>query len=438
MIKALIPEDIPSQNKGEAALFFGLRESLRPYGAVSLAVFSTNKELDEENYKDWASVIDASGTIPAHILDGQATSAEKICNYLIFVGKHALYGCLWMIFRDRAAKIMTGKVWHSYSEADVILMGHDSFYAPVYHGVLALLFKLMNKPSVIYAGTIKRRTEGPHSLKSRLVKALMVFTLRAIPLITLREALSLEHLRELGLERGGPDIRVYPDLAFLLPMVSQREASKILEAESCSHEAPIIGMAISQRKLDFAFPGQVLSNRSERALGAIVELVDYLANTLGATIVFIPHSIGPSSVLDDRITANMIRNRSRCKERLHVLNGEYTPQQLKGIASLLDMTIGTRLHFTIDAVCSGIPSILITHNGDFRCHGIVGHMLGMSKYVYNIDDIEADSLTGLAVNLWENRESVTEYLRKKVSDIRGDVYNHGEAVIKLVSRRNGA
>lgn len=39
MIKILIPEDIPSDNKGEAALFFGMVESLKEIGPHQITLF---------------------------------------------------------------------------------------------------------------------------------------------------------------------------------------------------------------------------------------------------------------------------------------------------------------------------------------------------------------------------------------------------------------
>ena len=434
MIKVLIPEDIPSHNKGEAALFHGLKESLRPYGEFSLTLFTTNPELDLENYKKDAAIVDARSVTPAHMLDGQAGKARKALNYTVFIGKHALFAGLWKLLGERAVRLMKGPVWTAYSKADLILMSHDSFYTPLYHGIQALVFKTMGKPAIIYAATVKPASRDRRGLKSRLLDIFVAFSSRRLSSITLREDLSLTYLRELGLGNGGVPIRVHPDLAFLLPPISGAEASDILSQERVPESRPLIGMAISQRKLDFAFPGQAMADRRERALAPITELTDYLAGELGATIVFVPHSIGPTPVLDDRIVADMIREKSRYKNRLHVLRREYTPSQLKGLAALLDMTVGTRLHFAIDAICSGVPSLLITHDGDLRCHGIIGNMLGLSEYVYNIDAIDAVSLKETVQRLWENREPVRGHIEECIGEIKKETYRHGENAVAVYRR----
>ncbi|MCK9294122.1 MAG: polysaccharide pyruvyl transferase family protein [Desulfobulbaceae bacterium] len=431
MIKLLIPEDFPSQNKGEASLFYGLKESLRPYGNANITLFSLHPEIDRVNYAGEATVIDARGITPAHILDGQGGKFTKTFNYLNFIAKHLLFGVLYTFVGKNAARIMSNPVWQAYSEAELILMSHDSFYTPFYNGTQALLFKLMGKPTVIYAATIKRGEEKAN-LKTRIIDAWVAFTSKQLTLITLREDLSKAYLTEIGVTEKDLPIKVFPDLAFIVPPVSKDEAWELLRKERVPEGRPLIGMAISQRKLDFAFPGHDIPDRRNRALAPLVELTDFITGELDAVVVFIPHSIGPTQILDDRITADMIREKSRNPEKILIIRNEYSSQQLKGMAACLDMTVGTRLHFTIDAVCSSVPSLLITHDGDLRCHGIIGSMLGMQNYIYNIDSIDADSLIKMAADLWEKRAEVSSHLTGVMDGIKKDTYRHGEEAMALV------
>jgi polysaccharide pyruvyl transferase WcaK-like protein len=431
MIKLVIPEDIPSQNKGEAALFYGLKESLRPYGNVEVTIFSLHPEIDRVNYAGEATVIDARGVTPAHMLDGQGGKFFKMFNYLNFIAKHLFFGILYKFVGKKAARFMASPVWQAYSEADLILLSHDSFYTPFYHGPQALLFRFMGKPAAIYAATVKRGGDKA-SLKTRIIDAWVAFTSKQLTLITLREEMSKAYLNEIGVTEKDVPIKVYPDLAFIVPPVSKDEAWELLRKEGVPEGRTLIGMAMSQRKLDFAFPGQQMPNRRERALAPIIELTDYLIEKLDATIVFIPHSIGPTEILDDRITADLIREKSRHPERILIIRNEYSSRQLKGMASCLDMTVGTRLHFTIDAVSSSVPSLLITHDGDLRCHGIIGRMLGMEEYVYNIDTIDSGSLIRMAGDLWVKREETRTYLTGIMEGIKKETYRHGEETLALV------
>ncbi len=429
MIKILIPEDIPSHNKGESALFYGLKESLRPYGDVELTLFSIHPEIDRINYRGEATVVDARGVTPAHMLDGQGGRLTKLFNYIKFVVKHLLFGLLYRLLDDKAGTIITSPVWQAYMSADLVLMSHDSFYTPFYHGTQALLFKFMGKPAVIYAATIKRGTKNKHSLKNRIIDAWVAFTSRQLSLISLREELSKAYLREIGVTEMAVPLRVHADLAFIVPPITKDKAWELFKQEAVPEGRILVGMAVSQRKLDFAFPGQDIPDRRDRALELIITLADFITETLDAIVVFIPHSIGPTPILDDRITADMIREKSKSPEKIVIIRNEYSSGELKGMAACLDMTIGSRLHFTIDAVCSSVPSLLITHDGDLRCHGIIGGMLGMEKYLYNIDNIDADSLIEVASELWNKRDEVSAHLSGIMGGVKKDTYRHSEAAI---------
>lgn len=434
MTNILIPEDIPSHNKGESALFYGLKESLISFEHVNLTIFSLNPDMDCRNYAGEATVIDARGITPAHMLDAQGGKLAKIFYYFKFIGKHMLFGLLYKCLGSKVATFLPGAVWNAYVNADLVLMSHDSFYTPLYHGTQALLLRLMRKPAMIYAATIKRKDKGKISIKARLLDYWTAYTCKKLTGITLRETFSKSYLLDIGMTDLDPPIAVYPDLAFIMPLIAKEKAQNLLRLEGIPENRTLLGMAVSQRKLDFAFPGQKIPNRPTKALASIIEATNYMVDELDANIVFIPHSIGPTSVLDDRITADMIRDKCRRPDRIYIIRNEYSSQQLKGMAACLDMTIGTRLHFSIDAVCSGVPSLLITHDGDIRCHGIMGKMLGMQDYVYNIDYIEAASLIKAIASLWKNREAVRKHLTELIPKIKNKTYRHGEMASALVKQ----
>ena len=322
MTKILVPEDIPSHNKGEAALFYGLKESLKPYGGTDLTLFSLHPDIDRRNYSGEAAIVDARGVTPAHVLDGQGGKITKTFNYLKFMGKHLLFGLLYKCFGVGAANCMPGQVWKAYAEADLILMSHDSFYAPLYHGTQALLFRLMRKPAVIYAATVKRKGSDKTSLKARLMDAWSAYTLRKLTGISLREDYSKAYLDEIGVTDRALPVAVHPDLAFIVAPSDKEAALNLLRREGVPENPPLIGMAVSQRKLDFAFPDQKIPDRHNQALAPIIEAVNYLTDIMDATVVFIPHSIGPTAILDDRITADRIRDRhdSRTKSLSFAMN----------------------------------------------------------------------------------------------------------------------
>ncbi len=428
-MKILVPEEIPSHNKGEMALMLGLIESFRPLGNHQFRMFSPNPELDQINYAGLVGVVDARGVIPKHMLDGQWSRAAKISSYAKFVLKHLTFALLYMVLGSSACRLMRRELWQSYLWADILLVAHDSSFNTTYHCTLALFAKAIRRPCIIYAATIKPPHRNQRTLKNRCIDRFLCFCLKCVDLISLRESMSLDYLEGLGMDSRCVPTEVLPDLAFLSPSSPASEIDEIAKREKIPRNDVLIGMAISRRKLDFAFPGQrdlTREDRHEKALGHIIRLVDYLTEKLEAWVVFIPHSIGPTPVLDDRRMAATIRDRAKDSSKILIIGNEYGAAQLKGLAGLMNMTISTRLHFTIDSVCMRVPSLLITHNGDIRCHGIIGVMFDQHEYVYNIDNIESETLIGSARCLWENRQVLSKDLSEKVSKIRQQTYKHGE------------
>jgi len=429
MIKILVPEDIPSTNKGEAALFFGMKETLRALIPCEISLFSQNPTEDKQHYEDEARIIDSRGITPAHILDGRGTKAYKLWNYCVFLMKHATFLLLYRLMGKGATRIMKRDVWRSYVESDIILMSHDSFFALFYHAPLLIFFRKLNKVSALYAATILPPDPRATPIVAAVRKWFAKYALSKASLITLREELSYRYVKPLLSEgKQVPPIEVYPDLAFLLKPGDEFDLKK----ENLPEGKVLVGMAISQRKLEFAFPEMSsIEDRREKALDSIVNLVDYITRELDGIVVFVPHSIGPTKKLDDRVTAQWILEKASQKEKIIIIRNEYNPMELKAMASYFDMTIGTRLHFTIDATSTYVPSMLITHKEDFRCHGIVGKMLGQGRYLYNIESIDHRTLITMAQELWSNRVAIRKELGDRVSVLKHDTLKHGERLKEI-------
>jgi polysaccharide pyruvyl transferase WcaK-like protein len=425
MIKVLLPEDYPSHNKGEAALLHGVIESLKHLGAVHVSLFSMNPMDDSTSYARYARVIDTTGITPGHMLDRSGTKTEKLMNYIKFWIKHLMFMALYVLLGDRTANLMRHPVWKAYLDTDIVLLSHDNCYAPLYHGPLTIMFKLLKKPVAIYGGTIMPRYSSPNRLLRKTKDSINAFILNRVGMITLREEHSSAYLKRLSLKAKRIPVRCYPDLAFLLRPVEEEEVDAILRKEGIPQDRPIIGMAISQRMLDMAYPGRIYQERLERSIDAIVKVVDYVNIELAANILFMPHSIGPSQVLDDRIPADWCRARARHKENIFVLRSNYSAPQLKGLAAKLHMTLGTRLHFTIDAVSQGVPSLLITNKDDIRCHGIVGEMLGLKEYLYNIEEIESGTLIAIVQHMWKYNDKLRQELSARIPELESLTYQHG-------------
>jgi len=426
-VRILISEDIPAKNKGEAALFYGLVESLDCIEDKEISLLTTDPEDDQKYYGQLATVVDARGIIPAHIVSSQASGLQKLMNYINFFLKQLLFVALYKIVGKASLKIFRRPIWKAYIDTDVAIMGHDSFWSPLYHSTMMFVMSALNKPCFIYAGSLTPSNPDRSKLYRKIAEFISRKTLQKAKLITLRERISERMLRDIGLSEKEAKIEIYPDLAFLVPPSNDERVSELLSAEGISPEDKLVGMAFNRRTIRRAYP--LLGDddaRITQAIKDISSLAQFITDKYQAKILFIPHSIGPTTNLDDRIIARRIIEGMDNPENAVSLEKDYWSHELKGIASKLTLAVGSRLHFCIDALSTEVPALFVTYKKDIRGHGIIGDMMDRKDYLYDIDDMKnADDLISTVDAIWNRREEITKDLNEQLPGLRRDTKNHG-------------
>ncbi len=429
-VKILIAEDIPAHNKGEAALFLGMIESLKSLPNKEIGLLSTNPLSDAKEYSEWASIIDARGVIPEHIVSGQGRTLAKLLNYSIFILKHMFFLIGYFFLRGRIFSLFTSTVWREYVNSDIIIMGHDSFWTPIYHTTLLLMFKALNKTTAIYAGSLNPANLDSSGVKKRLSEFISLLGINAASSVTLREEISLSKVKKIGVKNVAR-IGVYPDLAFLVSPVDDATIDEIFHREGLKLDGDYVGMAFNRRTLRHASAGNNTDESVEHACKSIAEIADKVVADYDAEIVFVPHSIGPTPNLDDRILADKIIGYMVNKKSAVNIVNEYSPMEIKGIASRLFFAFGSRLHFCIDAISMAVPTLFLTYEKDIRGHGIIQKMLKKEDYVFDIDNLESTQLLGAVFDLMSRKEEITAHLKNILPELRKATYCHGEQLARI-------
>ena len=342
-----------------------------------------------------------------------------------------LFRCgLWAILRKFGLNVnrsFCGKELREYYDADIVLnTGGDvlteDFGFPFSHFVNLLFAILLDKPVVICAESL-----GPY--KKRWTKIIAKFVFNRTELITLREERSLKHLQEIGVNK--PSIYVTADVAFMLEPASDERIKEILTKEGFDESMPHIGISVSKVISNFGFPE--LKNREDKYneyVKLMSEVIDCLVDTLNATIVFVPHVIGPGDDNDDRTVADDICKLIKNKDKLISIKNEYTPEELKGIIGQCDLFIGARMHATIASTSMLVPTVATAYSD--KMHGIIGKMLGYEAYVLDIRDLSYDRLISKMDDAWENREEIKKDLEMKIPEIKEKAMLNGKLIKEVV------
>lgn len=424
--KIFIPEMIPSYNKGEAAIFWGIVETLSIGGApVEIILVSKNPEYDRKSYDKHAKIITES-LLPISI-DGKF---KKLLHFLKNAVTHLFFLFGYYLLGTQVTKLFPGPLWNAYIESDAVILGHDNAYSK-FHNFLILFCRLLKKPVAIYGASIL-----PYNYKGFFTRIFTRYCINSANLITTREGHSAAFLKEIGVSESL--IKITADKAFLLKPDSPSRGIEILHREGVNIEhRPIIGFTVVKDSGVFRYGLRKIANPEEKYrfhVETIATVVDQIVQKYKAQVIFIPHAIGPRVHNDDRNVARDVLKLVQNKEYVIVMDGDYRVDELKSVLGHLDFLVGERIHSVIGAACMGVPFIAISYPEDYRTYGIIGDMLGQKRWLYNIEELSAEGLLEKFSSAWEERVSTREDLYSRLPGMQERAMRNGMLFFEMLKK----
>ena len=437
MVKIFIAENVPSLNKGEMTILEGMLESFKTLGKVEVTMLSDLPQIDQLRYGTKVKIIDVKKALH---LSGELSRYNKVFRIfasLLFISQHLLFLILYKISKSRALKLMKSEIWEEYVESDVIIIGHNGTFGiggglgnPIffYHFFLPFFAKMLDKPIVLYGGSI-----GQFRRLRWFLERGAKFALSKIDLITLREDVSYQNLRDMGVKND----RVFAisDLAFLLRPVPSDQAKEIMMQEDIEEtNKPLIGITVTRDIASKAF--SYLNNSASsyhKHIKMLAQVIDNLTSRLDATVIFIPHCIGFAKELDDRIVATDIFQMVKNKNRVKVITNEYAADELKGLIGQFDLFIGERIHSVVNAMSMCVPSIAMSYSTDQRL-GII-KMVGQENAICYVEGLDANTLISKIDEIWSEREKIKSELKSKIEIIKERAMLNGKLLKELLESR---
>lgn len=301
-----------------------------------------------------------------------------------------------------------------YLDADVIInsggdqtSGERGFGVSVFLNIIYAI--LLNKPTVLYGESLGY-FENPLSNWC----AAQVF--QRVDLILLRENISLEYLKKNNISK--PKICVTADPAFNLQPTEPSIVDEVLFKENIK--------IMPSEELIGINPSGLISqiSNSDDYLLTTVKFINKIISSPGVNVLLIPHVFSEND--DDRECIKEIIKRMPNKSQIYTIDHEYSPQVLKGIIGKCDIFIGGRMHATIASTSMLIPTIGVAYS--HKMHGIIGQMLGMDKYIVNIEDYSYENLSILFDEIKANKMSVKKELEVKIPLIQKLADSNGQMI----------
>jgi len=403
MIKVLVPEDVPSLNKGEEAILRGIQFTIQQLGEAELVLFSSHADIDQKRYSD-VRIVDACNT--GHL----PNSVLSLLRLVIFIFRAFINRMKGSLNSSAPKNLFDYYLW-----ADLIILGHDDTLVgprfPIRIIRDVLVARTLRKPVIVFGGSFVLP-------RGKLSKHMAKWAFQHMDAILLRDPFSLQQMKELGVVHN--KVYLTADAAFLLKPISDQQWSPALRQIVETRPKPMIGMTLVRGSsvfdhayLQTDFDGDTKA-KDERHVRMMALVADRVIEATGATLIFIPHCIGPTEHLDDRNVTSAVYNLMKNKSKAVQIKEDLSAADLKGFIGKLEMMVGERTHSIIQAVSMGVPSLAISFPGDNRTYGIIGDMLGQDRWLYNIERLDVDTLSESILALWMDRKLVAQDLNERL------------------------
>ena len=150
-----------------------------------------------------------------------------------------------------------------------------------------------------------------------------------------------------------------------------------------------------------------------RLITIFAQVADHLADHQTAQIIFIPmRSIGSAMDpgQDDDSVSREIINLMRNKERAYLLQGDYSPDELKAVFGEMNLVISMRMHALIMASMMGVPVIGLNISPKFTPFF---QMIRQESYLIDVKHVDFHLLLSTIEAALSNREQIADGLRSR-------------------------
>ena len=304
-------------------------------------------------------------------------------------------------------------------DSDIIVsVGAERINDNIYKAILFYLFQYwlirkMRKKMIFFPQTI-----GP--LYFNFSKFLIKKCLNNQTLIMVRDEFSRNNLFKLGIEKN---VEFVPDVSLLQENIPHQEAQRILSKELPIEivKSEFLGVSVLKWKY-FKMRKDNFSKYKEQ----LADFFDWVIDNFGINIVsFSTNFLNFKGTQNDVAVGLEIKTLMRNKKHFFVLEKFYNPKELKGIISLSEIFVSTRMHVTIFSTSSFIPTISINYQP--KCREYM-KLLGLEDFSIDIDDLDTDILKQILSNLWEEKYRIRETLKTKIPQLQEKVLRIPEII----------
>ncbi len=261
-----------------------------------------------------------------------------------------------------------------------------------------------------------------------LNRKVATWTLNQASYITLREPLSTNVLRELGVKTP---YKVTADWAILLQPIGDTNARDLLRRESVPLHRRLFGMNL--RDIRAINPEGQPDRLCTPYFEDMRQLVERTIREMDAELLIFSMNQPPASndlAFADSLIATLPET---VRRHVHVLRGDYAPSQLKGMIGQVQAFIGTRLHPSIFAVSMCIPTLTI--HDHLKVRGFMS-LAGMIKWHLPANGFAIDQALQKLQMLYQRRGAISLHLADQRHDLAQRAAANLQPIEEIAKRTN--
>ncbi len=275
-------------------------------------------------------------------------------------------------------------IYAAIKRADAVIIGGGGLFQDIYNFYpipfftsLALLARLLDKPSVLYCVGI-----GP--LKTYLGRKLCRLAMDSVKVISVRDEESIILLRKIGVRKK---IHLSADPAFSLSPVQTDRVENLISTYGFHAGGPDIGVCV-----------QNLLYWRGRVKTTLAEILDSLVEKTGARIFFIPFGVYRNTWIRqyasetvDIMAAKELMARMKAKSYL-IDTGSLNPPEISALIENLSLMISMRLHGLILALAVKTPVIALTYKREMKIRNLMKR-IGKEENLFEVSSLDAGQVS---------------------------------------------
>ena len=248
--------------------------------------------------------------------------------------------------------------------------------------------------------------------------------------VAVRDPLSFDQVQTMN---PGARIGLTADWAWLLPAADRQTALSLLAGEGLPANGKL-RVGVNLRSRHAIGPDGKWAGAADSAGRALLDCLSALVERLDAEVVVFSMNGPPAS--DDLAYARELVSgiEPKYKGRFHLLEGEHHPSKIKAMVAMMDLFIGTRLHPSLFAVSTGVPTVTVHDQGKVR--GFM-QQLGLEDWHLPTSGLEPEKLEQLVLDLHARGEDISAQLKSLIPEMEKAAKINLEWVSAVLTEHGG-